>query len=130
MSTVGGLAATGITIAAVASVPMLPVIATGALITGISCAAYSVGRSTFKLVSFRCIERIWGRRLTNSSPKFQVDRSKHEQTINVTDNEARLHWFGLVAGAVGLGAGGATKGLASAASRGSNISKVRVIRII
>lgn len=53
-----------------------------------------------------------------------MDRSKHEQTINVTDNEARSHWFGLVAGAVGLGAGAATKGLASAASRGSNIPKV------
>lgn len=87
MSTVGGLAATGITLAAVASVPMLPIIATGALVTGLSCAAYSVGRSTFKL----------------------VDRSKHEQTINVTDNEARSHWFGLVAGAMGLGAGAATK---------------------
>lgn len=53
VSTVGGLAATGITIAAVASVPMLPVIATGALITGLGCAAYSVGRSTFKLVRLR-----------------------------------------------------------------------------
>lgn len=53
-----------------------------------------------------------------------MDRSKHEQTIKVTDNEARSHWFGLVAGAVGLGAGAATKGLASAASRGSNIPKV------
>ncbi|KAG4071418.1 hypothetical protein HA402_011572 [Bradysia odoriphaga] len=102
VSTVGGLAATGITIASVAAVPMLPIVATGALITGLGCAAYSVGRSTFKL----------------------VDRSKHEQTINVTDNEARSHWFGLVAGAVGLGAGAASKGLASAASRGSNISKV------
>lgn len=102
VSTVGGLAATGITLAAVASVPMLPIICTGALVTGLGCAAYSVGRSTFKL----------------------VDRSKHEQTINVTDNEARSHWFGLVAGAVGLGAGAATKGLASAASRGSNIPKV------
>lgn len=107
MSTVGGLAATGITIAAVASVPMLPIIATGALFTGLGCAAYSVGRSTFKL----------------------VDRSKHEQTINVTDNEARSHWFGLVAGAVGLSAGAATKGLASAASRGSNIPKVGKVYI-
>lgn len=51
VSTVGGLAATGITIAAVASVPMLPIIATGALVTGLGCAVYSVGRSTFKLVS-------------------------------------------------------------------------------
>lgn len=50
VSTVGGLAATGITIASVAAVPMLPIVATGALITGLGCAAYSVGRSTFKLV--------------------------------------------------------------------------------
>lgn len=60
----------------------------------------------------------------NSRFPSEVDRSKHEQTINVTDNEARSHWLGLVAGAVGLSAGAATKGLASAASRGSNISKV------
>lgn len=59
VSTVGGLAATGITIAAVASVPMLPIIATGALVTGLGCAAYSVGRSTFRLVrSDRRNERI------------------------------------------------------------------------
>lgn len=58
-----------------------------------------------------------------------MDRSKHEQTIKVTDNDARSHWFGLVAGAVGLSAGAATKGLASAASRGSNISKVSVNRM-
>lgn len=54
VSTVGGLAATGITIASVAAVPMLPIVATGALITGLGCAAYSVGRSTFKLVR-RCL---------------------------------------------------------------------------
>lgn len=57
VSTVGGLAATGITLAAVASVPMLPIIATGALVTGLGCAAYSVGRSTFKLVRFCRIDR-------------------------------------------------------------------------
>lgn len=59
-----------------------------------------------------------------------MDRSKHEQTINVTDNEARSHWFGLVAGAVGLGAGAATKGLASAASRGSSIPKVTEVNFV
>lgn len=58
-----------------------------------------------------------------------MDRSKHEQTINVTDNEARSHWFGLVAGAVGLGAGAATKGLSSAASRGSSIPKVNEVNL-
>lgn len=64
---------------------MLPIVAAGALVTGISCAAYTAGRSAFKL----------------------VDRSKHEQTIKFNDTKARSHWLGFASGAFGFGAGGA-----------------------
>lgn len=96
-----GLAAS---VAPVASLftPVGPIVLAASLIAGAGVGAWSIGRSAYNL----------------------VDRSGHEQSINVTNREARASWLGVGAGAIGLGASGATTALAKSSAAGRNISKI------
>lgn len=56
-----------------------------------------------------------------------VDRSMHEQCINVTDRQARNHWISGIAGLVGLGAAGATSAMTAATSAGREVGAVSTL---
>jgi len=71
-------------------------------VVGLASAGYATARSGAKL----------------------VDRSQHEQSINVTNREARGHWLGVAAGTVGLGAAGATTALTAATNAGREVGAV------
>lgn len=53
-----------------------------------------------------------------------IDRSQHEQSINVTDRSARNHWISGLAGAVSLGAAGATSAVTAATNAGREVGLV------
>ncbi|XP_054732558.1 uncharacterized protein LOC129240652 [Anastrepha obliqua] len=53
-----------------------------------------------------------------------VDRKKHEQSIGLSNSQARNSWLGVGAGVLGMGAAGATKVMTAAAAAGQEISLV------
>ncbi|KAM7358538.1 uncharacterized protein ACRADG_003475 isoform 2-T3 [Cochliomyia hominivorax] len=55
-----------------------------------------------------------------------VDRSKHEQSISITDSQARSSYVGVVGGAVGVVAAGATKAMTSMAAAGKATAGLEV----
>lgn len=100
-TTVVGLASAGVTAAAlIPSVVFAPVVLTGALVAGISCAVYTGFRSAYDL----------------------YDRSRHQQSINITNRDARSSWINLAAGTLSASAAGATQTISKAIANGSNIS--------
>lgn len=93
------MGSSGILIAGVLSAPIAAPVLAGAAIVGISCGAYSLLRGSFSL----------------------FERHKHEQSISLTDAEARGNWLGIAGGLSGLAAGGAVRGVAYMARNGQNV---------
>uniref|UniRef100_A0A6P4F5J1 Uncharacterized protein LOC108048279 n=1 Tax=Drosophila rhopaloa TaxID=1041015 RepID=A0A6P4F5J1_DRORH len=104
---VGGFAAAAVPIAALLTLPVSGPLMAVAGVVGLASAGYATARSSVKL----------------------VDRSQHEQSINVTDREARGHWLGVVAGAVGLGAAGATSALTAATNAGREVGAITQLTV-
>uniref|UniRef100_A0A6P4FFN4 Uncharacterized protein LOC108048292 n=1 Tax=Drosophila rhopaloa TaxID=1041015 RepID=A0A6P4FFN4_DRORH len=104
---VGGFAAAAVPIAALLTLPVSGPLMAVAGVVGLASAGYATARSSVRL----------------------VDRSQHEQSINVTDREARGHWLGVVAGAVGLGAAGATTALTAATSAGREVGAITQLTV-
>ncbi|XP_039487580.1 uncharacterized protein LOC120449263 [Drosophila santomea] len=106
-SAVGGFFAACVPIAALLTLPVSgPVMAVAGAV-GLASAGYATTRSASRL----------------------VDRSQHEQSINVTDREARGHWLGVTAGAVGLGAAGATTALTTATNAGREVGAITQLTV-
>ncbi|ALC43551.1 CG7730 [Drosophila busckii] len=82
--------------------PVAAPLMAGAAVVGLASAGYATLRSGSQL----------------------IDRSRHEQSINVTDRAARGQWIGVVAGGVGLGAAGATSVMTAATSAGREVSAI------
>ncbi|XP_055840814.1 uncharacterized protein LOC129908383 [Episyrphus balteatus] len=101
---VGGFAAAGGTLAALALpaiVPALPVLGAVCIVTG----AYSSIRSGWNLWS----------------------RKDHEQSIGLKDSSARGAWLGVASGALAVSSSVATKSLAQLALAGKEVSLVREV---
>ncbi|KAH8378673.1 hypothetical protein KR009_000650, partial [Drosophila setifemur] len=106
-SALGGFVAACVPIAALCTLPVSgPVMAVAGAV-GLASAGYATARSGSRL----------------------VDRSQHEQSINVTDREARGHWLGVIAGAVGLGAAGATQALTVATNAGREVGAITQLTV-
>lgn len=106
-SAVGGFAAAGVSIAALCTLPVSAPLLAGAGVVGLASAGYGTARSAAKL----------------------VDRSQHEQSINVTDREARSHWLGTIAGVIGLGAAGATQAVTVATNAGREVGAITQLTV-
>uniref|UniRef100_A0A1A9VP80 DUF4781 domain-containing protein n=1 Tax=Glossina austeni TaxID=7395 RepID=A0A1A9VP80_GLOAU len=90
-----GLGAAGISVAAMALPIAAPVVA------GMACISFATGTMSGLL-----------------SAKNLVDRSNHEQSIQITDRDARGSWLGVACGVVGPTSLGATKYMTSMATAG------------
>ncbi|XP_001353228.3 uncharacterized protein pst [Drosophila pseudoobscura] len=101
-SAIGGFAAACVPVAALLTLPVSAPLMAAAGAVGLATAGYATARSSVKL----------------------VDRSQHEQSISVTDREARGHWLGVIAGAVGLGAAGATSVMSAATAAGQEVGAI------
>lgn len=101
-SAVGGFFAACVPIAALLTLPVSAPLMGAAGVVGLASAGYAASRSGSKL----------------------FDRSQHEQSINVTDREARGHWLGVAGGTVGLAAAGATTVLTTATNAGQEVGAV------
>ncbi|BFF97402.1 uncharacterized protein DMAD_05828 [Drosophila madeirensis] len=106
-SAIGGFAAACIPVAAFLTLPVSAPLMAAAGAVGLATAGYATARSSAKL----------------------VDRSQHEQSINVTDREARGHWLGVIGGAVGLGAAGATSAMSAATAAGKEVGAITQLTI-
>ncbi|CAK1547214.1 unnamed protein product [Leptosia nina] len=82
--------------------PVAPVLLAGATVATVSAGIYGLVRSSIHL----------------------HDRRQHEQSINVTNPEARGSWINITASSVGLAAGAASSLLARSAVAGNNLTKV------
>ncbi|XP_062129834.1 uncharacterized protein LOC133841409 [Drosophila sulfurigaster albostrigata] len=100
-SAVGGLGATAVPVIGLMCTVAAPIVLTASIV-GLACAGYSTIRAGAQL----------------------VDRSQHEQSINVTDRTARGQWLGVVGGVVGLGASGATTAATAATNAGRRVGTV------
>ncbi|XP_062129833.1 uncharacterized protein LOC133841408 [Drosophila sulfurigaster albostrigata] len=105
-SAVGGLGAAAVPIAGLAFTVAAPVMLVAGAV-GLAAAGYSTARAGAQL----------------------VDRSQHEQSINVTDRTARGHWLSVVAGAVGLGAAGATSAVTMATNAGREVGAIAQLTV-
>ncbi|XP_020816405.1 uncharacterized protein LOC110190346 [Drosophila serrata] len=101
-SAVGGFAAACIPIAGLLTLPVSGPAMAIAGVVGLASAGYATARSSAML----------------------VDRNRHEQSISVTDRQARGHWLGVIAGAVGLGAAGATQAVSAATNAGREVGAI------
>ncbi|XP_052845412.1 uncharacterized protein LOC128258066 [Drosophila gunungcola] len=106
-SVVGSLAAASVPLAALLTLPVSVPVMAAAGVVGLASAGYATARSSIRL----------------------VDRSQHEQSINVTDRVARGHWLGVIAGAVGLGAAGATTALTAATNAGREVGAITQLTV-
>lgn len=108
-----GLASALVTgVALIPTVTVAPAVLGVAIGAGVISGAYTGARSLYRL----------------------IDRKKHKQKIGLTNSEARSEWLNVGAGAVSVGAAGATQALARAARSGRNIStlargSVRIVNI-
>ncbi|XP_030385152.1 uncharacterized protein LOC115632232 isoform X2 [Scaptodrosophila lebanonensis] len=106
-SAIGAFGSALLTGVAIFAMPIAaPVMAVGAGV-GLASAGYATARSAGQL----------------------IDRGQHEQSINVTDRAARGHWIGVVAGAVGLGAAGATSAMTAATRAGREVGTIAQMTI-
>ncbi|XP_060658370.1 uncharacterized protein LOC132792871 isoform X1 [Drosophila nasuta] len=103
---VGGLGAAAVPIAGLALTVAAPVMLVAGAV-GLAAAGYSTARAGAQL----------------------VDRSQHEQSINVTDRTARGQWLSVVAGAVGLGAAGATSAVTVATNAGRDVGAIAQLTV-
>ncbi|EDV43380.1 uncharacterized protein Dana_GF18460 [Drosophila ananassae] len=100
---IGGFASAGVSIVAATCVfPFAAPLMGIAGLVGLGTATYATTRSSIRL----------------------ADRSKHEQSIKLTDREARGHWLNTMAGVVGIGAAGVTKAVGLATIAGKEVGKV------
>lgn len=100
---IGGFASAGTSIvAATCAVPLAAPLMVIAGIVSLGTATYATTRSSVRL----------------------ADRSKHEQSINLTDRVARGHWLNTAAGVLGIGAAGVTKAVGLATIAGKGVGKV------
>ncbi|XP_022229538.2 uncharacterized protein LOC111078908 [Drosophila obscura] len=106
-SAIGGFAAACIPVAALLTLPVSAPLMAAAGAVGLATAGYATARSSVKL----------------------MDRSQHEQSINVSDREARGHWLGVIAGAVGLGAAGATSVMSAATAAGQEVGAITQLTV-
>uniref|UniRef100_A0A1B0C8P3 DUF4781 domain-containing protein n=1 Tax=Lutzomyia longipalpis TaxID=7200 RepID=A0A1B0C8P3_LUTLO len=97
-----GLASSAILIGAMVPVvaPIALPLAGAAVVGGVVSSGWSILRSSLNL----------------------ADRSKHEQSIDLSDAEARGSWLGVAGGSLGLASGAAGQALGAMARNGSNIS--------
>lgn len=103
-----GLATAGISILGLCTALVAAPVVAAAAVTGAACAGYSALRSGSNL----------------------VDRKKHEQSVALSDRQARGSWLGVAGGVVGLGASSSTRLLQTAATAGKEISAVRTTYLI
>ncbi|XP_059608663.1 uncharacterized protein LOC132256331 [Phlebotomus argentipes] len=94
-----GMTAAGVLVGGL-MLPVLAPLAGAAAVTGGACSLWSAYRS--------------GKNLS--------DRSEHEQSIKLSDAEARASWLGVAGGTLGVASGVAGKAVASMATNGKNIS--------
>lgn len=94
---VGGLGVAAAALVTTVAAPVAAASAVGAAVTGV----YGAGRSIAAL----------------------VDRGQHQQSINVTDKEARNCWLSLGGNVLGVASGQATRLLAKAAQSGQTVGK-------
>ncbi|XP_037721598.1 uncharacterized protein LOC119554669 [Drosophila subpulchrella] len=106
-SAIGGFAAACVPLAALLTLPVSAPLMAVAGVVGLASAGYATARSGARL----------------------VDRSQHEQSINVTNREARGHWMGVAAGTVGLGAAGATTALTAATNAGREVGAITQLTV-
>ncbi|XP_026832927.1 uncharacterized protein LOC6544430 [Drosophila erecta] len=106
-SAIGGLGAACVPIAALLTLPVSAPVMAIAGVVGLVSAGYATTRSGSRL----------------------VDRSQHEQSINVTNREARGHWLGVASGTVGLGAAGATTVLTTATNAGREVGAITQLTV-
>lgn len=95
-SAVLGIGASCVPIAAALTLPVAAPVMAGAAIIGLGVGAFSAVTSALNL----------------------VDRKKHEQSINVTDSQARASYLGMAGGFLGMAAAGATRVMTSMAAAG------------
>ncbi|XP_032574946.1 uncharacterized protein LOC6611134 isoform X1 [Drosophila sechellia] len=106
-SAIGGFFAACVPIAALLTLPVSAPLMGAAGVVGLASAGYAATRSGNKL----------------------VDRSQHEQSINVTDRDARGHWLGVAGGTVGLAAAGATTVLTTATNAGREVGAITQLTV-
>ncbi|XP_017103794.2 uncharacterized protein [Drosophila bipectinata] len=99
---IGGLACAGVSIVAVCGFPFTAVVMGIFGFVSLAIAAYATTRSIMAL----------------------VDRSTHEQLINLTDQEARRHWLTAICGIVGIAAAGITKAFSQWTDKGRTITSM------
>ncbi|KAG8239461.1 hypothetical protein J437_LFUL019160 [Ladona fulva] len=89
------LVAAGVGVASIFFPPVAPVAAAAAW-AGTGCGIYGASRGSYNL----------------------YDRSKHAESISLTDSEARNCWLSVVGSAFGVGSGLAMKGMVAAVAQG------------
>ncbi|XP_060651585.1 uncharacterized protein LOC132788269 [Drosophila nasuta] len=100
-SAVGGLGAAAVPVIGMFCTVAAPIVLTASIVGG-GCAVYSTLRAGAQL----------------------IDRSMHDQSINVTDRTARGQWLGVVGGVVGLGASRATSNAIKVTNAGKRVGTV------
>lgn len=98
-TTVVSLSAVGV-VGVAALTPVAPVLLASAAAVSVTAGIYGLIRSSLHL----------------------HDRRTHEQTINVTNSEARNSWLNIAASGVGLTAGAASNLLSKSAAAGTNLT--------
>ncbi|EZA47673.1 hypothetical protein DMN91_012339 [Ooceraea biroi] len=99
-STVLGIGGIGLCVASMFT-PLAPIAIAGLAMSG-ATGAWTIGRSSQQL----------------------VDRSKHEESIDLFNKEAFPHWICLAGSATGLGVVGGSAALSAAAARGMAVNMV------
>ncbi|CAF4922354.1 unnamed protein product [Pieris macdunnoughi] len=100
VNTVASLGAVGV-LGVAAFTPVGPAVLAGAAVATVATGLYGIVRSSFHL----------------------RDRRVHEQSIGVTNSEARGSWLNIAASGVGLGSGLASTLLSRSAAAGTNLTK-------
>lgn len=89
-------------VAIIPAITVAPAVVVGATITGLSCAAYSGIRSIYNL----------------------YDRSSHEQSIGIEDNESRAAWLNIGTSAFLVTTVGMARGLSKLVKMGKDIPRI------
>lgn len=108
VSTVVTITATGVGVAALCTVPIAGPIMAATAIAGVSTSAYGVSRSTYAL----------------------IDRASHNQSVALTDADARSCWLSIVGSSLGFAQGQMIASMTNAARAGEVMGKAGRIAFI
>uniref|UniRef100_A0A1B6M3D4 DUF4781 domain-containing protein n=2 Tax=Graphocephala atropunctata TaxID=36148 RepID=A0A1B6M3D4_9HEMI len=108
VSTVVTVAATGVGIAALCTVPIAGPVLAATAVAGVSTSVYGVSRGSYEL----------------------YDRASHSQSIGLSDAEARAHWLSIVGSSLGFAQGRMLASMTKAARAGEIMSKAGRIAFI